>query len=207
MVLSLMAAAALAAQCAPTVAPSTLLSIAQVESGFDPLAIGVNRPVPARLHPRTPAQAAAMAARLIAGGADIDLGIAQINSRNLGWLGLSVESAFDPCQNLAAAAHVLADGYDRGRRRTSDPQSALKIALSYYNTGGAHRGFTNGYVAKVAAASGQAAPALSNAGQTAPRQPAIARPKPRAPAWDVFAAISASGGDFVLNPSPSGDDH
>ena len=207
MVLSLVAAAALAAQCAPNVAPSTLLSIVQVESGFDPLAIGVNRPVPARLHPSGPAEAAAMAARLIAGGADIDLGIAQINWRNLGWLGLSAQSAFDPCQNLAAAAHVLADGYDRGRRTTSDPQSALKIALSYYNTGGAHRGFTNGYVAKVAAAAGQVAPALLSAGQPAPRQPAIGRPGPRAPAWDVFAATSASGGGFVLNPSPIGDDH
>ena len=207
MVLSLVAAAALAAQCAPNVAPSTLLSIVQVESGFDPLAIGVNRPVPARLPPSGPAEAAAMAARLIAGGADIDLGIAQINWRNLGWLGLSAQSAFDPCQNLAAAAHVLADGYDRGRRTTSDPQSALKIALSYYNTGGAHRGFTNGYVAKVAAAAGQVAPALLSAGQPAPRQPAIGRPGPRASAWDVFAATSASGGDFVLNPSPIGDDH
>ena len=135
MVLPLMAVAALAAQCAPTVAPSTLLSIARVESGFDPLAIGVNRPVPGRLHPGTPTAAAALATRLIASGADIDLGIAQINSKNLGRLGLTIAEAFDPCANLAASAQVIAAAYLRAASGAADPQAALRTALSYYNTG------------------------------------------------------------------------
>ena len=37
--------------------------------------------------------------------------MAQINSDNLDWLGLSVEAAFDPCRNLAAAGVVLRAGY------------------------------------------------------------------------------------------------
>lgn len=47
---------------------------------------------------------------MISAGRRVDLGLAQINSKNLGWLGLSVEAAFDSCQNLAAAARVLQAG-------------------------------------------------------------------------------------------------
>lgn len=42
MQLTITATLALATQCAPAIAPSTMLSIVSVESRFDPLAIGVN---------------------------------------------------------------------------------------------------------------------------------------------------------------------
>ena len=42
MTLHALALAALMAHCAPTVAPSTMTAIVQVESGGDPLAIGDN---------------------------------------------------------------------------------------------------------------------------------------------------------------------
>ena len=146
-----MTLSSLLTQCAPEVAPSTLAAIVAVESGGNPLAIGVNRGAGVR-QPTNAAEAVATAKRLLARGANIDLGLGQINSNNLRWLGLSVEAAFDPCQNLAAAARVLTQNY---RRAVSlGIASPLGAALSAYNTGSMHRGYRNGYVAKVYRASG-----------------------------------------------------
>jgi type IV secretion system protein VirB1 len=117
----------LAAQCAPAVAPSTLLALARVESGLDPLAIGVNGVPALRIRARTAEEAAKEAHALIAAGRSVDLGLGQINARNLGRLRLSVREAFEPCRNLAAAAQVLGEGY---RRAGADGQAGLRIALS-----------------------------------------------------------------------------
>jgi type IV secretion system protein VirB1 len=190
--------------CAPSVAPQTLLSVAKVESGFDPLAIGVNRPRPMRLHPHTKEEAIATATRLIAAGGVVDLGVSQINSRNLGWLGLTVPDAFDPCRNLAASAKVIAADYDRASSMSGGEQAALHTALSYYNTGDPRRGYRNGYVAKVLVASGQLVPALAAQDDIAPR--AADAPAPTPPRWDVFARASAPTSSFVFSPQPSGDD-
>jgi len=145
---------ALAAQCAPTVAPATLLAVARAESALDPLAIGVNGPGGRRRTPRSKAGAITAARELLRAGRDLDLGLLQINVRNLARLGLSLEAAFDPCRSLAAGARVLEDGYARGERRHGQGQAALRVALSYYNTGHATRGFANGYVARVTAQTG-----------------------------------------------------
>lgn len=196
---------ALAQACAPSVAPMTLASVLRVESGFDPLVIGINTPRHARLTPKSLAEATATAERLIAAGDNIDLGLGQINSRNLAWLGLSAADAFDPCRNLAASAQVIAAGYDRAGPRPGAEQAALRTALSYYNTGDAQRGFRNGYVTKVTAAAGRIVPALQpNNSQT----PTVApEPAPLPPAWDVFARAARPAATFVFNPQPSGDDH
>ena len=195
---------ALAQACAPTVAASTLLAVAQAESGFEPLAIGVNGRRPGRIIAPSRAQAITLAERLIAAGGAPDLGIAQINSRNLAWLGLSVADAFDPCRNLGASARVLAAGYDRATPQPGAEQAALRTALSYYNTGDAQRGLRNGYVTKVVAAVGRIVPALQpDAPQTPAAEPV---PAPRPPAWDVFAKTARPTATFVFNPQPSGDD-
>lgn len=202
MPLSLIDMQHLAATCAPSVAPQTLLSIAKAESGFDPLAIGVNRPKPVRLHPRTKEEAVAAAARLIASGANLDLGVSQINSRNLAQLGLTIADAFDPCRNLAASAKVIAASYDRASAVPGGEQAALHTALSYYNTGDARRGYRNGYVARVLVAAGQVVPAL--APQRALARDASDAPAP--PTWDVFGRGSAPATGFVFSPQQSGDD-
>jgi hypothetical protein len=69
----------------------------------------------------------------------------QINSANLARLGLTLESAFDPCKSVAAGAAVLAGGYAGGATHEGQ-QSALRVAISKYNTGDAQRGLANGYV-------------------------------------------------------------
>ena len=200
MVLSLLAVTALAAQCAPSVAPQTLLALARVESGLDPLVIGVNGRQPRQLRSATISEAVTKAEGLIAHGANIDLGLGQINVRNLAPLGLTVADAFDPCRNLAASARLLAADYDLAGSRSGAQQAALRTSLSLYNTGDPWRGFANGYVAKVTAAAGRIVPAL----QPDLHTPAASAP-PSTPAWDVFARPAGQSAAFVFTPAVPGD--
>ena len=57
----------------------------------------------------------------------------QINERNFEWLGLTPQTALDPCQSIRAAAQLL-QSYSR------------------YNTGSPTDGFANGYVQRVSSA-------------------------------------------------------
>lgn len=184
---------ALAESCAPTVAPETLLAVVQVESRFNPYAIGVNKAARLQRQPATKDEAIRTAGALLAAGRNIDLGLGQINSGNLGWLGLSVADAFDPCKNLAASARVLTENYAAAARRDPSEQSALRVALSLYNTGDQARGFRNGYVAKVERAAGVVPALLGPAGQGgSPPDAPPAPPEPPAPAWDVFARLQSA---------------
>ena len=42
----------------------------------------------------------------------VDIGIAQVNSSNFSWLGLTMQSAMDPCVNVRAGARVLLAKYN-----------------------------------------------------------------------------------------------
>jgi type IV secretion system protein VirB1 len=194
MTMTWLAVTTLAAGCAPMTAPSTLAAVAKVESGFDPLAIGVNGAHRRQLHPSSRAEAVITATRLIASGQNIDLGLAQINSANLMRLGLTVERAFDACANLEASGRVLQTAYSLSLTEAGHPNLAVLKALSIYNTGRPDRGFRNGYVAKVMAAAA-----------TIPAVPVLPpSPKPAPPAWDVFAQVE-SRASFVLTPAGTGE--
>jgi type IV secretion system protein VirB1 len=163
---------ALASQCAPNVAPQTVAAIVQTESHRRPFALNVNggSQPPAQ---DNAASAAATAQRYIAAGYSVDLGLGQINSRNMRWLGLTWETVFDPCTNVAALGRVITANYNAaivGR----DPQTALRVALSLYNTGSSSRGFRNGYVAKVVGNAG-IADTMTTLAPTMPQTPVDAR--------------------------------
>jgi type IV secretion system protein VirB1 len=134
--------------CAPNVAPVTLQAIVEVESGGNPLALNVNgirvQPPPAR----NAKEAAQVAESYIARGYSVDIGLLQVNSRNLAALGITVEQVLDPCTNIRAAATILTADYAEAARTRGDGQPALQAALSAYNTGDFYRGFANGYVAR-----------------------------------------------------------
>ena len=163
MVLPLVLLIGLARSCAPSVAPETLLSVVRTESAFDPLTIGVNGRPHRALHPATVEAAVSLAEGLLARGENLDLGLAQINARNLTGLGLTVRAAFDPCRNLAGAARILTAGYLAAQRSAPGAQTALRAALSAYNTGDPVRGLRNGYVTKVQAAAAVVVPAIAAA--------------------------------------------
>ncbi len=133
--------------CAPTVAPATVQQVIDVESKGNPLALNVNGTMLVR-QPRDAADAAALAREYIAAGYTVDLGLMQVNSANLPKLGYSVEDMFDTCKNLRAGSTVLTNFYKLAVARYTEPQAALRVALSAYNTGSFTLGFANGYVAK-----------------------------------------------------------
>lgn len=134
------------AACAMYVAPATLNAIISVESGGNPLAIHVN-------NGQTPIvknkqEAINQTKKLIAQGYSVDIGLMQVNSKNLPKLGITIENIFDPCTNIKAGSMILSENYNRALKITPNQQEALEIALSLYNTGTTYRGFENGYVKK-----------------------------------------------------------
>lgn len=135
------------AACAPFVAPATLASVIRVESGGQPFAININRG-PRIPTPRTAEEAAGIARAWIARGYSVDMGLMQVNSRNLARLGYTVDHMFDPCTSVRAGATILAANYVDAAKRRGPGQLALLDALSAYNTGSFTRGYSNGYVSK-----------------------------------------------------------
>ena len=182
----------LALRCGPSVAPSTLAAIAHTESAFQPLAINDNATGISGV-PLTADAAQQIASGLLNAGHSVDVGIMQINSGNFARLGLTLEAAFDPCRSIAAAAAVLAGDYAGGQTHEGQ-QSALRIALSKYNTGNGESGFANGYVHKVELAARHVVPALDVGLAPAAIDKAAAIPAapvdPNAPpSWDVWSSF------------------
>lgn len=138
MILSAMLFVQIATSCAPGDSPQTLSAIASVESGFNTLIINDNNTA-TQYKPVSVDEAVNIASGLIGKGHSVDLGVMQINSKNLPALRLSVEDAFDACHSIRAGAKILRDNY----------QMALKTAFSRYNTGDEKKGFANGYVSKI----------------------------------------------------------
>ncbi|OZB34944.1 MAG: hypothetical protein B7X44_11230 [Halothiobacillus sp. 15-55-196] len=136
-------------QCAPNVAPQTLAAIVRVESGGNPWRIGINGDYVLPRQPVNQAEAISKANRLINMGYNIDMGLMQVNIKNLNALKLSVEQVFDPCINIKAGARILQNFYLKSAKDIGQGQHALRRAISAYNTGNFINGFTNGYVAKV----------------------------------------------------------
>ena len=202
----------LAAQCAPNVAPETIAAVVRTESQDNELAINVNGLARKVAQPVSVAQAIEVARSYVAKGYSVDLGLGQINSRNMKALGLTWDTVFEPCTNIAAAGAVLSGNY-HSVRAGLHPQRALRIALSMYNTGSQSRGFSNGYVGRVvgnagisggiqpvavtvAAFSGSTDPGPASAAaqlaelvaeNTSASGQRQAAPSALPPSWDVFA--------------------
>jgi type IV secretion system protein VirB1 len=151
---------ALAQQCAPQVAPATLAAIVRTESGFNPYAIGV---VHGRLvrQPQTLEEAIATARSLQAQGWNYSVGLAQVNQANFTRYGLTLDTAFMPCRNLAAGAAILSRCFDAAQSATRATQQALRASLSCYASGDWAKGYRTGYVQRVVAnAANTAIPAV-----------------------------------------------
>lgn len=113
--------------CAPDLAPVTIAAIVQQESGGNPLLLHDNT-TRLTLRPKTVAEAAKLAQALISSGHSIDIGLAQINSKNLPTMRLEIEDALDPCTNLRAAQAIMKKAWEQSGHD-------LRGALAAYNTG------------------------------------------------------------------------
>jgi type IV secretion system protein VirB1 len=149
--LGVIALAGLIHACAPRVSLATMSAIVQVESGGDPLALHDNTRrqsfAPVDLN-----EAVSWATTLIGYGDSVDLGLSQVNSRNLPFLGLSVAAAFEPCTNLRAGATILGADYASAAGRFGAGQYALRRALGAYNSGSLYAG--DGYIDRILVAAG-----------------------------------------------------
>ena len=139
---------ALIAQCSYNTHPDTVKAIIQVESAGNPFAIGVNYGGSNSRKPNNVSEAAQIARNLISDGKNIDMGLMQINSANMRRLGLSPEEIFDPCTNIRVGTKILSANYSQAAQIYGPGESALRAALSAYNTGSMVKGLRNGYVAK-----------------------------------------------------------
>lgn len=144
--------------CAPTVAADTMQWVIKLESNNDPLAININGPDGVVRLPRKPADAreavALVSPYLDKPGYSVDIGLAQVNSRNFPRYRLTVEDAFDPCTNVSTGAAILTEAYSAAVMVYGSTPYALLAALSKYNTGSLTAGFKSGYVARYVAAWG-----------------------------------------------------
>ena len=146
---------AMALACAPQVHPDTARAIVTVESAFNTFAIGV---VGGQLErqPRTRAEALATINALRASGWNYSVGLGQINVANFARLGLTTQSALDPCASLGAMQAVLGECHARASDGAGE-QEALRRALSCYYSGNFSTGMRHGYVTRVVAAASQKA--------------------------------------------------
>lgn len=144
---------ALVLACAPEVHAETARALVSIESAFNPWAIGLVGGALVR-QPRNRAEAIATARALRDAGWNFSVGLGQINVGNFARLGLTLESAFEPCTNLTAMQTVLGECFDRASASTSRAadQMALRQALSCYYSGDFATGFRHGYVRKVVVA-------------------------------------------------------
>lgn len=181
--------------CAPAVDPVMMSSIVKQESGGHPWSINDNNGKRSyRLKSKD--EAVLKATELISAGHSIDMGLAQINSKNLRWLGLSVTQAFDPCTNVAAGATVLTQGYQK--------TGSLQAALSIYNTGKPDSPRGQQYARQVLRHAGVIVPAPAG-GKVASLPPlkGVARPTPSESAAAEAEAPSASQEPISVAISPA----
>jgi type IV secretion system protein VirB1 len=200
--LALAAAVALAGQCAPQVAPETLISVGLFESGLDPLTIHDNTSRQT-LHPPTIPAAALFAADRIAAGHSVDLGLMQVNSTNLRPLHLTVFDAFDACSSMRAGGQVLQHAYTGGGT-VDEQQHALRVALSRYNTGGPVDGFANGYVGHIERVAERFVPAIVPGPYSSHPMPPPAPAVSSGDVWDDEAAQASAPARAALS-APSWD--
>lgn len=173
---------ALLQRCAPAVHATTMRRLVEVESAFNPYAIGV---VGARLQrqPRTYQEALATITWLDANGFNYSVGLAQINRHNFRAHGLTPGLALQACPNLAAGAAILGSCFRRANVQNA-PQAALRAAFSCYESGNFTTGFRDGYVQKI----------------VAPNYPAVATTPHQAQRFNAARAATRQPGSDANEP-------
>lgn len=167
-------------QCAPDVAPETLMPLVAVESAAKPFVVANVTDNTSHFFDEKE-RAVAFVNTLAAQGKNYSAGLMQINAKNFAWLGLTNETVFDHCANIRAGAKVLQSCYARAAKNETSEQTALRHALSCYYSGNFQRGYakekTDGksYIERIetkALAGKPAVPALKTARADGPVTPA-----------------------------------
>lgn len=135
--------------CIPSdIAKETIAQVIKVESDNNPIAINVNGKKIHFKKPATMEEAISTAKELTDQGHNIDVGLMQINSKNLVKFNISLSDSFEPCTNISVGSLLLKDAYKKASLKFGRGQKSLQAALSIYNTGNMQDGFKNGYVSR-----------------------------------------------------------
>lgn len=137
-------------QCVNPKHKTVMQAIVKVESGGKPLAIGLNKGFKLQYQAKDTAQAKSWVDYLEKNNYNFDVGIGQVNIKNIHNYGYKASDLLDPCLNLKIASEIF-DKSHQSALATDNSANALKKAISAYNTGNFRSGFKNGYVAKVTA--------------------------------------------------------
>lgn len=129
---------------------SIMSAIVKVESGGNPWALNVNnRGIRLLAQPKTKEEAISWINWFDNHGYNIDIGIAQVNIKNIKKMNMNATDFLDPCLNLKVASQILLANYKSSSKQANNSDDAIKLAISAYNTGNFRNGFSNGYVQKV----------------------------------------------------------
>lgn len=139
MILPAATLAALFFQCAPDVAPDTLLAIIRTESGGNPYIVNNITDKEVKSFDSLE-QAASYGNELLKKGANFSAGLMQIYSGNFSSLDINdAAHIFEPCNNIKAGATILTKNYISLKK--GDEQEKLRKALSMYYSGNTKTGF------------------------------------------------------------------
>jgi type IV secretion system protein VirB1 len=136
-------------KCSHNVAPSTMRAIIKTESRGNPLAIGINGRIHLSYQAKNYQQAYRWVLYLENNHYNIDIGIAQINIKNVRKYGYKGTDMLDPCLNIKVANFILLDNFKKLQKYNLSVKDSLFMTISAYNTGNYKSGFNNGYVMKV----------------------------------------------------------
>lgn len=135
-------------QCVTPQHQVVMSAIVKVESSGKPLAIGLNKGYRLQTQPKDEAQAKAWVEYLEKNNYNFDVGLGQVNIKNIHKYGYKASDMLEPCLNLKISSDILDKNYKLAATSANDAD-AIKKAISAYNTGNFSSGFKNGYVAKV----------------------------------------------------------
>ncbi len=138
----------LAQRCASDAPLATLRSIAEVESGFNPLALNLNYSEAAARNlgiaegavvlarqPSTLREALNWSRWFVTHGMTVSVGLMQVNVRDLPNVEVSFEQLFEPCLNLRIGWTIFQRKYVAAAALLGRGQRAMHAALSAYNGG------------------------------------------------------------------------
>lgn len=117
---------ALLERCAPGAPVEPLTALVRQASGFEPLVIGTDGRKPLTIQATSKPEAIELATELEIGEQRVWVGLAQIDSRQLKRLGISLADGFEPCTNIKVAAQLLNEkpSFSKPARVSENPRTA-----------------------------------------------------------------------------------
>lgn len=185
----------LANQCQSNISTDIIQKLISIESSGNPYAIAV-KGVPIVKQPTTKEEAIQSAKQLQQLGFNFSVGLMQVNHTNFDRTELTIETAFNYCENIKAGSQIFKDCLDRATIKypNKNESAILEHAASCYYSGNFTYGFKKegksnvSYVEKFNGIT-------SNANQ--PKKPVKQKTENKTPqdsnntaVWDVFGDFS-----------------